>query len=209
MNIPIIYEDNWLLIVDKPSGLLVIPTPKKETRTLTSILNADLKSRGIAYRLHPCHRLDRETSGLVIYAKGSSVQECMMDEFRRKKIKKIYLAFVHGALFPASGRITRPIEGKSSLTEYRVIEKRKDFSVVEIIPATGRTNQIRIHFKALGHPLVGESRFAFRKDFNLKAKRVCLHAKVLEFIHPLSAKKVRIESPLPLYLKEFLKAHPN
>ena len=88
MNISIIYEDDWLLVADKPSGLLVIPTPKKESRTLTNILNEDLQNRGIPYRLHPCHRLDRETSGLIIYAKGKSVQQKMMHEFKEKKVKK-------------------------------------------------------------------------------------------------------------------------
>ena len=83
MNIPIIYEDEWLLVADKPSGLLTVPTPKNEKRTLTSILN-----------LYPCHRLDRETSGLIIYAKDKSTQQKMMDEFRGRKVKKTYLAFV-------------------------------------------------------------------------------------------------------------------
>ena len=79
-NIPIVYEDNWLLVVDKPAGLLTIPTPKKESRTLTSILHA-----------HPCHRLDRETSGLIIYAKGKSTQKKMMQEFKDKRVKKKYI----------------------------------------------------------------------------------------------------------------------
>ncbi|MBU1090264.1 MAG: RluA family pseudouridine synthase, partial [Candidatus Omnitrophica bacterium] len=88
MNIPIIFEDDWLLVVDKPTGLLVIPTPKKEKRTLTSILNEEFKSRGAEYNLHPCHRLDRETSGLIIYAKGKSAQKKTAELFRQKKIIK-------------------------------------------------------------------------------------------------------------------------
>ena len=83
--ISVIFEDQWFLIADKPSGLLVIPTPKNETHTLTNLLNDKLKKDNIPYRLHPCHRLDRDTSGLVIYAKGKSVQKKMMDEFRAKK----------------------------------------------------------------------------------------------------------------------------
>lgn len=198
MNIPVIYEDNWLLIVNKPAGLLTIPTPKNEPRTLTSILNA-----------HPCHRLDRETSGLIIYAKGKSVQKKMMRLFQDKKIKKTYLAFVHGSLKQNSGEIKNPIDGLSAATQYKVIAKRKDFSIVEVHPLTGRTNQVRIHFKQIGHPLVGESRFAFRRDFALKAKRACLHAQSLEFTHPVTGKILRLQADLAQDLKNFLAKHKN
>ena len=208
MNIPIIYEDNWLLAVNKPSGLLTIPTPKKEQRTLTSILNEDLEQRGLSYRLHPCHRLDRETSGLIIYAKGKSMQRKMMEIFGQKKIKKTYLAFVQGLLSDSEGEIRNPLEGKIAITKYRVMEKRKGFSIVEIMPLTGRTNQIRIHFKQINHPIVGEDRFSFRKDFSLKFKRLCLHAKELEFEHPITKRKIWVNSEMPCDLKNFLTAHP-
>jgi len=204
MNIPIVYEDNWLLVLNKPTGLLTIPTPKKELRTLTSILNDDLKKRGLSYRLYPCHRLDRETSGLIIYAKGKSLQKKMTDVFREKKVKKVYLAFVQGRLPYDKGDMRYPIEGKSALTKYAVVEKRNGFSVVEITPLTGRTNQIRIHFKQIGHPLLGETKFAFRRDFKLKAKRLCLHAKKLEFIHPVTNKTISLVTQLPPDLKDFL-----
>ena len=100
-----------------------------------------------------------------------------------------------------------PIEGRSAATKYKVIEKRNDFSVVEIMPLTGRTNQIRIHFKQIGHPLVGETKFAFRRDFKLKAKRLCLHAKMLEFIHPVTRKVISLLTPLPPDMEDFLKKH--
>lgn len=204
MNIPIIFEDDWLLVTDKPSGLLVIPTPKKESRTLTNILNQDLQNRGITYRLHPCHRLDRETSGLIIYAKGKSAQEKMMHEFKERKVKKTYLAFVLGVPFKIQGEINKPIEGKAALTKYKVIEKRKDFAIVEVNPLTGRTNQIRIHFKEIGHPVLGETKYAFRRDFKVKAKRLCLHAQGLEFTHPITKEYMRLHADLPKDLKEFL-----
>lgn len=207
MNIPVVYEDKWLMIVDKPSGLLVIPTPRNEARTLTSILNNEAKARGAAYRLHPCHRLDRDTSGLVIYAKGKSLQQAMMRIFKEKKIKKTYLGFVQGMLAKARGRISHPIDGQPSATDYRTIAQCKDFAVVEIMPETGRKNQIRLHFKRIGHPLVGERRFAFRKDFATKAKRLCLHASRLEFRHPVTGNAVGVQSPLPEYLNLFLKQH--
>lgn len=195
--IPVVFEDQWLLIVDKPSGLLVIPTPKDEKHTLTNILNEKLKKENIPYRLHPCHRLDRDTSGLIIYAKGKSIQKKMMDEFKNKRIKKTYIAFVQGKLPRPQGQITNPVEGQQALTRYKVIEQKKDFSVVEVAPLTGRKNQIRLHFKQIGNPILGDTRFVFRRHFKVKAKRMCLHAKTLEFVHPVTGEKVRVETELP------------
>lgn len=207
MNIPVVYEDDWLLVVDKPVGLLTVPTPKKEKRTLTSILNDNLAIKGETYRLHPCHRLDRETSGLIIYAKGKSIQKKMMDEFRDKKIKKKYIAFVQGNLSKNEGQIQEPIQDVSALTKYKVIQRKKDFTVVEVEPVTGRTNQIRIHFKQIRHPIVGETRFAFRRDFLLRAKRLCLQAESLEFIHPVANKNIHLSLSMAGDLKEFLSTH--
>jgi 23S rRNA pseudouridine1911/1915/1917 synthase len=209
VNIPIIYEDEWLVVVDKPSGLLVIPTPKKELRTLTSILNDDLTQKNIAYRLHPCHRLDRETSGLMIYAKGKSIQKKMMDEFKRKVVKKAYIAFVQGALPENEGQIKTPIEGRSAVTRYKVIQRKEGFTVVQVMPLTGRTNQIRIHFKQINHPIVGESKFAFRRDFTIKAKRLCLHAHTLEFMHPVTQIYLKLRSDLPKDLSDFLNSRDS
>ncbi|MDO8489284.1 MAG: RluA family pseudouridine synthase [Candidatus Omnitrophota bacterium] len=207
MNIPIVFEDDWLLVVDKPAGLLSVPTPKNESRTLTSILNQDAQERKLGYHLHPCHRLDRETSGLVIYAKSKSIEEKMVDAFRNRKINKKYIAFVHGKLAHSQGTISSSIEGKSALTKYKVIQEKSNYSIVEVVPATGRTNQIRIHFKNIAHPLVGEDKFAFRKDFNLRFKRVCLHAQELELMHPVTQKPLSLRSELPLDLKKFLEEH--
>lgn len=207
MNIPVIYEDDWLLVVDKPSGLLTIPTPKKERRTLTSILNNDLRKKGFSFRLHPCHRLDRETSGLIIYAKGKSTQKKMMKNFQQKKVKKTYIAFVQGHLSKSQGEIGEPLGGLTAITKYRVIEKRKNFDIVEVEPLTGRTNQIRIHLKQIGHPIIGEAKYAFRRDFRVKAKRLCLHAQSLGFVHPLTQKTIFLNTELPVDLIEFLKQY--
>ena len=196
MNIPIAYEDQWLLVVDKPSGLLTVPTPKNEKRTLTSILN-----------LYPCHRLDRETSGLIIYAKDKGTQQKMMDEFQNRRIKKTYLAFVRGIPQKNQGEIKNRIEGLSAQTRYKVIEKRKDFAILEINPLTGRTNQIRIHLKQIGHPILGESKFAFRRDFTIKAKRLMLQAAGLEFKHPVTGSQLCLRLGLPDDLKKFLDKH--
>jgi len=204
MNIPVVYEDDWLLVVDKPAGLLTIPTAKRESRTLTSILNEDLEERGLVYRLHPCHRLDRETSGLIIYAKGKAAQKKVMDEFRARRVKKSYIAFVRGSLNHNQGEIRIPIEGAGAVTRFKVIGRNKYFTIVEVYPLTGRTNQIRIHFKHIGHPILGESRYSFRRDFKLKAKRLCLHARTLEFMHPISKRQVCLVRDLPEGLKKLL-----
>jgi len=207
MNIPVVYEDEWLVVVNKPSGLLTIPTPKNERRTLTSILNDDLLERGFLYRLHPCHRLDRETSGLIIYAKGKAVQKKMAELFKGKEIKKTYLAFVRGAPKEARAEIKFPIEGMQALTKYQLIKKINGFSIVKVNPITGRTNQLRIHFKQIGHPILGESKYAFRRDFSVKAKRLCLHAEDLEFIHPVTKQYLKLHADLPEDLKELLKKY--
>lgn len=203
-NIPVVYEDEWFLIVDKPPGLLTIPTPRGETRTLTSILNEEMEKKGGVFNLHPCHRLDKETSGLIIYAKGKSAQQKMMDLFHQRKVDKTYIAFVQGNLTRDEGEIKNRIEGKNALTRYKVCLRKKDFSIVEVRPLTGRTNQIRIHFKQIGHPVVGDDKFAFRKDFDLRSKHLCLQAKAISFPHPVSAKMIALDIPLSRYLRDFL-----
>jgi 23S rRNA pseudouridine1911/1915/1917 synthase len=152
---------------------------------------------------HPCHRIDRETSGLIIYAKGKKMQALMMDEFKNRAVKKSYIAFVHGTVKEKFGvidnAIFNPNKGRkeSAQTKFTVVGRHKDFTVVEAVPVTGRLNQIRIHMKRLGHPLVGESVFAFRKDFKLKFKRAALHASYLRFKHPATGEAVEFKSPLP------------
>ena len=207
----IVYEDDSIIVVDKPSGALVIQTPKKEKNTLTDILNQDLDERMIEPNAYPCHRLDRETSGLIVYAKGKSIQRLMMDEFRNRNVKKVYTAFVQGIIKKNFDTIKGSVYNRNksrlehAVTGYKVLERRRNFTVVEVEPVTGRTNQIRIQFKEIGHPLVGESVYAFRKDFKLRFKRVALHAKYIEFTHPVTKKRVSYSSPLPKDLKNFLK----
>ncbi|MDP2043795.1 MAG: RNA pseudouridine synthase, partial [Candidatus Omnitrophota bacterium] len=206
-NIPVVYEDDWLLVVNKPAGLLSVPTPRNESRTLTSILNQDAQERNLNYQLYPCHRLDRQTSGLLIYAKTKSIEKKMADAFRDRKMYKKYIAFAHGKLPRPQGQISSAIEGKSALTKYKVMQEKSNYSVLEVIPVTGRTNQIRIHFKSIGHPLIGEDKLAFRKDFALRFKRLCLHARELEFTHPVTGKHLCLRLALPIELKEFLDGH--
>ena len=206
-NIGIVYEDDWFMILDKPAGLLSVASSDTQSRNLNQILNAELERKAVSYRLHPCHRLDKETSGLIIYAKGKSAQKNMMQLFKERQVKKTYVAFLQGTLARKDGEINSPIDGHSAVTRYRIIQSRPDFSVAEVFTLTGRKNQIRIHFKSIGHPLVGETKFAFRKDFKLRAKRVCLHAKSLEFINPMTNQTLRLTAQLPADLENFLAKH--
>jgi RluA family pseudouridine synthase len=206
ITITIVYEDEWILVANKPPKLLTIqgPRSRKEIPTLTEILNADFKKDNLPHRLHPVHRLDRDTSGLIIYAKGKAMQKEMMRLFKERKVKKIYIAFAQGNLSQDKGEIRFPIENETAFTEFKVLGRGKGFTIVEVSPHTGRTNQIRIHFRLLGHPLVGERKFSFRRDFALKANRLCLHAKSLEFVHPMNGKLIKLDSDLPLGMRNFL-----
>ena len=205
----ILYEDEHLIVVDKPSGMLVIPSPRGETNTLTALLNRELDTRGVSVNAYPCHRIDRETSGIVLFAKGKRIQQIMMEEFKKKDVKKLYTAFVHGRpkkdFDIISTRIYNKKKRKSeeAVTRYSVLDRFGDFTVIEAEPVTGRTNQIRIHLKGIGHPLVGESVFAFRKDFRLKFRRAALHARKIEFTHPETGKRMVFESPLSDDMKKF------
>ena len=210
MRYGIVYEDEHIFVIDKPSGMLVVPTPKGETNTLTDLLNQELDRRGAEANAYPCHRIDRETSGLIIYAKGQSIQKIMMEQFKKHLVKKTYIAFVHGIVRKNSatlkGNIYNQKRRKTELmiTGFSVLERRKDFAIVEVHPVTGRTNQIRIHFKELGHPLVGESVYAFRKDFKLRFKRVALHSKAVEFSHPVTGKRMSFNLPLADDMASFI-----
>ncbi|MCR4337473.1 MAG: RNA pseudouridine synthase [Candidatus Omnitrophica bacterium] len=216
-TIDVLHEDDILIVFDKPAGLLVIPSPKQEKNTLTSIVNRQY-AEGENFQLHPCHRLDRETSGVIIYAKGKQHQQRMMQEFQKGAVEKRYTAFVRGHLQHSEGEIQkaivdyhqrqfqRRVKPKSAVTEYRVISRKPDFSVVDVWPKTGRTNQIRIHFAHIGNPLLGERVYAFRKDFTVDFKRLALHASEIVFEHPVYHKKISVKSELPNDMKQFWKS---
>ncbi|MCK5214966.1 MAG: RluA family pseudouridine synthase [Candidatus Omnitrophica bacterium] len=216
-TIEVLYDDDCLVVFNKPSGLLVIPSPKKEKTTLTSIVNdSGQETKG---KWHPCHRLDRDASGLIIFAKGKKRQQLMMREFKENAVEKKYIAFVRGQLEKKTGEIAKGIKDfhqnkfarhsmpKKAVTRYRVLKQSEDFSVVEVQPVTGRTNQIRIHFSDIGHPLLGECVYAFRKDFKVNFRRLALHALSLTWQHPELKKKIEVSSLLPEDMKKFLKSH--
>ncbi len=211
-TVPVVYEDGDCIVFDKPQGLLVIPTPKGESRTLSAWVHRQYPQM----HLHPAHRLDRDTSGVILFAKGKSNQQRLMNLFKERRVKKNYIAFVHGRLKTAQGQISFPIKDQHSrefrpqapaqqaMTNYRVITYKNHFTVVAVEPITGRTNQIRIHFSKLGHPLVGEDKYAFRKDFDLRFKRTALHAARLEWPSLSTGKPIAVETPLPKDMTDFL-----
>jgi 23S rRNA pseudouridine1911/1915/1917 synthase len=215
--IDVLYEDKDCIVFNKPSGLLTIPTDKNEERTLVSLVNQHRKEE---IHFHPAHRLDRDTSGVILFAKGKSNQQQLMNFFKEKKVKKTYLAFVHGRVKVPEGKIRIPIKdfyqrkfqknlpAQSALTLYKVLQYRKEFTVVEVNPITGRTNQIRIHFTKLGHPLVGEDKYVFRKDFELRFRRTALHALQLTFPQPVTHKMITVEAPLAQDMTNFLEKNP-
>ncbi len=213
--IAVLYADESCMVFDKPAGLLVVPAPGDERQTLTQILNQQYASSQ-GWKLHPCHRLDRETSGAILFAKGKGQQQLLMSLFHRKMISKKYIALIHGRLRQRSGelrscirdfderRFNRYGAAKLSVTRYRVMTERKDFSIVEVVPITGRTNQIRIQFAEVGHPLVGERKYALARDYGLRFRRVALHAASLAWTHPVSKKTVNVTCPLSKDMEDFI-----
>ncbi|MFH2138065.1 MAG: RluA family pseudouridine synthase [Candidatus Omnitrophota bacterium] len=212
-SIKIIYEDEFLSIVNKPGGLLVVPADEDTNKDLTFFLNEMYKEKGSNIKVYPCHRLDKETSGLMIFAKGKKMQQTVMDMFRERKIKKEYIAFINGDFKRKEGTLKSYIRAawpyankgkKLAITKFQVIVKKKLFSVVRIQTITGRTNQIRIQFKDIGHPLVGERRFAFARDWPIKFRRTALHAYSLSFKHPVKNKEIFFQAELPEDMSLFL-----
>ena len=200
----ILFEDDYLLAINKPSGLLVIPTPKNEKNTLTDKINEEFDRRGLEIRAHPCHRIDRETSGIILYAKGKKMQQKIMNLFHDKKVYKKYIAIASGLIKNDHGEIKHNIENKPAVTKYKVLKKTDDYTVCEVEILTGRTNQIRIHFKNIGHPLLGETKYAFRRDFKIKFKRTALHSFEIRFIHPETRKEIDLTAPIPEDMKKFM-----
>ncbi len=217
--IPVLFEDECYVAFDKPSGILVIPSPKKEKNTLVDVVNRTHGSAQNEFRLHLCHRLDRDTSGVIVFGKGKKNQQAMMQLFHNRQVRKRYIAFVHGKLKTPQGELRSHIRDfgykkfskydstKLAVTRFHALQIKKGFTVVEVFPITGRTNQIRIQFSEAGFPLVGERQYAFARDFELKFRRVALHAQKFECVHPIYHRPVKIESPLPNDMRDFMTNH--
>lgn len=215
----ILYEDKNILAVNKPAGILVYYPPhfQKDEETLLDQVADKLQYQKIGERTGVVHRLDRDTSGVILFAKNRKAEAELKSLFKRREIKKHYLALVHGKLEPEEGSITIPLgrapkdrlkvipkaSGKPSETLYRVLGyyPHTDLSLLEIELKTGRMHQIRVHLSAIGHPVVGDKVYGRKTD---KLGRQFLHAKSLEFENPFDKEEIRLESDLPEDLKSFL-----
>ena len=205
----IVFDDDYLIVVNKIAKVLIQASKGEANYALTSLLQ---RERG--YKVFPCHRLDRETTGLVIYAKSLEIQRKITGQFRRREVKKKYIAFVKGNLKRRRGvwegkiidREGRNFGEKSryAKTFYRVLKNFSGWSILELSPITGRTNQLRIQLAKINHPILGEDKYAFRRDFKVKFKRLGLHAFYLSFTHPVSRQKVTLEIDLAIDMKGFL-----
>jgi 23S rRNA pseudouridine1911/1915/1917 synthase len=221
----IVYEDDDLLIVDKPAGLVVHPAPGHAGGTLVNALLAHGDGSawgGIAGVQRPgiVHRLDRDTSGLLMVARRDSSQASLMAQLKARRIKKTYLALVQGSVSAAAGRIEAPIgrdpkhrirmavvqDGRPAVTGYRVRERFTDWTLLELDLITGRTHQIRVHLTAIGHPVAGDKVYGTgtsrRGPDNLT--RLFLHAWRLELVSPSDGHLIRATAPLPAELEHVL-----
>jgi 23S rRNA pseudouridine1911/1915/1917 synthase len=216
----IVYQDGDIIVVDKPAGLTVHPAPGHPSGTLVNALLAvcaDL--RGISGTLRPgiVHRLDKDTSGLMVVAKNDRAQRALQRQLKEREVHKTYLALAHAVPKPREGVIEAPIGrhpknrkkmavvagGREAKTRYRVREALAGgrYSLLEVEPVTGRTHQIRVHMSALGHPIVGDTTYGKRSDL---IARQALHASKLAFAMPLGGRTVEFESPLPGDIREAL-----
>lgn len=224
-KLKIVYEDDDLIVVNKQPGLLTVATaPGSKETTVMSILRAYVKKQNARANIYVVHRLDRETSGLLVFARSEELQHYMREYWRELVTERTYIALTEGVLEPREGKITTwltedkrnavvyssPVDdgGDIAITNYKVLRttpppygggREGAYSLVELHLETGRTNQIRVHLASKGCPVVGDRKYGHGNESS-PIDRLCLHAKVLAFIHPVTEKTVRFESPVP---KEF------
>jgi 23S rRNA pseudouridine1911/1915/1917 synthase len=222
-DLPIVYEDDALVVLNKPAGVLAVPLERREgARSVFEDLSAHLRARG-RRRPFVVHRIDRDTSGLVVFAKNAAAQSHLKAPIKRREPERVYLAIVYGHVTPASGtwrdrlvwdrkaliqKETHPRDpmGKDAVCRYRVVESLNAACLLEVSLVTGRRNQIRLQARLHGHMLVGEQRYTYGPD-SLRAvafPRQALHAHRLRFRHPSDGRELRFEAPLPGDLTELL-----
>ena len=215
-GLEILFEDRDLLVINKEPGLLTMSFHRDETQTAERILTDYLRKGAARSRLRSfvVHRLDRETSGLLIFAKTEAVQQHLKDHW--KEVEKEYLAVAHGSLKEKSGTLssyltenddqfvysTDQVKGKWSETQYTVVRENKLFSELKIDLLTGRKNQIRVHLAELGHPVVGDTKYGPKAK---KFERMALHSRRIAFNHPHSGKRMVFEAPVPEFFLRLMK----
>lgn len=213
MNLDIIFEDEWLLIVNKPAGIAIHPSILHYSDSLCNGIRFYFDSIGLKKKIRPVNRLDLNTSGLVIFAKCEYIQECLITQMKNNLFKKEYLCFCEGIFEEKSGTINLPIarkehsiiercvseKGQSSITHYEILKEFNNYSLVKCLLETGRTHQIRVHMSYVGHALIGDSLYGSISDL---INRQALHCYKLQFVHPITKKKLNFICELPLDFKK-------
>lgn len=202
-GIPVLFEDRYLIAIDKPYGLLSVPLDgERAGRHALGLLRRYLETD----QIYAVHRIDRETSGVLIFAKGKQSEEKMKDLFEAHDLKRQYFAIVEGSVKEDKGSWNAPLkelpsyhvieaeDGKEATTYYEVQRRSNKYSYLHLQLETGRKHQIRVHCRIAGHPVVGDERYGSTED---PLGRLCLHSCYLEFTHPFTKKKISIASPLP------------
>ena len=224
-NIPfdIIFSDKDIVVLDKPCGLVVHPGPGNEAGTLVNALLhvfPEIGKVGPEDRPGIVHRLDKETSGVMVAARSREAYTALVRQFKDREVRKIYWGLAVGKVSPPEGRLDWPIgrhpkerqkisikteHPREAVTHYRVLETMAGYSYLELRPVTGRTHQIRVHLAAAGHPLAGDSRYGQRRTKD-RFPRLILHAHSLSLIHPRTGERMEFVSPLPSELESVLNA---
>jgi len=218
IKLDIVYEDEDLAVINKPSGMVVHPAPGNYEHTLVNALKNIFKDLSNISPDRPgiVHRLDKETSGLLVIAKNNASHLDLARQFAEHSIKKEYLAIVKGRVEFDENVIEAPIarhetkrksmavnftdKAKSAKTYYRTLKRNNDFSLLELKPFTGRTHQLRVHLDFIGHPILGDNKYGKGNEFS----RLALHAKTLGFTHPATGKFMEFTAPIPKEFKDFL-----
>jgi 23S rRNA pseudouridine1911/1915/1917 synthase len=216
----LVFEDRHLIVVDKAAAVLTVPTDRGETNTLLDALSRSLLQRGHRGRVSVVHRLDRGTSGLLVFGKNPRAARELQAQFRVRKADRRYAAIVAGRLENQQGTFDSHLgttkslqrysvrsgkEGEQAITHYRVVRRLADTTHVDVTLETGRRNQIRVHFAEAGHPILGDERYCaeLARHADWRHKRLALHASLLGFQHPLTGERLRFESPLPVEFEDF------
>lgn len=218
----IIYEDNDIIVVNKPKGMVVHPANGNPDGTLVNAILAICKNSlsGIGGELRPgiVHRLDKDTSGLIIVVKNDKAHINMSEQIKERNVKKTYIALVRGNVPEEEATINMPIgrstkdrkkmavtkNGKQAITHFKVLKRYSKYTLLEIKIETGRTHQIRVHMAEIGYPVVGDAVYSNGKnEFGIEGQM--LHAYKLEFMHPITNKHMELTAPLPQYFEEILK----
>jgi 23S rRNA pseudouridine1911/1915/1917 synthase len=205
----IVFEDESIIVAEKPAGLLTMATDTERSRTLYALLRNYVNGKRPPEKLFIVHRLDREASGLLVFAKSTEAKDGLQDQFKDHSAGRTYIAVVEGRVLPEKFTIrsylaenramnvysTKNVRnGKLAVTHVRVLKRKAKSTIIEVRLETGRKHQIRVHLAERGHPIVGDKNYGSRSN---PIKRLALHGAVLEFVHPVTGKAVRFESPYP------------